>query len=98
MQKILKKDGLNTLTNSNRDMQIEKIWFDSDNIYIQTNVGHIIGNPLSWYPRLQNATQEQRIDYYIGLNNESIHWKELDEDLSLEGFFDFKRELIYAKI
>ena len=79
-------------------MKIEKVWFDSDNIYIVTDSGHTIGNPLSWFPRLKNATVDQRNNFRIGSSRESLHWESLNEDLSLESFFDFKRELIYAKI
>lgn len=70
-------------------MNIEKVWFDNDYIFIKTNVGHIIGNPLSWFPRLQNATPAQRANFEI--SPFGIHWEELDEDLSLNGFFDYKR-------
>ena len=79
-------------------MQIEKVWFDNNYIFILTDSGHIIGNPLSWFARLERATPEQRQQYYLGPFKESIHWENLDEDLSLESFFDFKRELNYAKI
>ena len=78
-------------------MKIEKVWFDNDN-NIVTDTGHTIGNPLQWYQRLANATSEQRNNYEIGPFAESIHWADIDEDLSLESFFDFKRELHYAKI
>lgn len=77
-------------------MQIEKVWFDENNIYVVTNSGHTIGNPLAWFSRLKNATPEQRNNYKIG--HYGIHWEQIDEDLSLEGFFDFKRELNYARI
>ncbi len=79
-------------------MKIEKVWFDAENIFIQTDSKHIIGNPLEWFPRLKNASIEQLKNYQIGVNKESLHWHELNEDLSLESFFDFKRELMYAKI
>jgi hypothetical protein len=79
-------------------MKIEKIWFDAENIFVQTDSQHIIGNPLEWFPRLQKASLEQLNNYQLGINKESIHWQALNEDLSLESFFDFKRELIYAKI
>ena len=79
-------------------MCIKKIWFDSSNIYIVTDSGHTIGNPLSWFKRLVAATPSQRNNYELGPFGESVHWPELDEDLSLESFFDFKRELSYAKI
>ncbi len=79
-------------------MKIEKVWFDEQNIYVVTDSGHTIGNPLKWYERLARATVEQRNKYEIGPFAESVHWEEIDEDLSLESFFDFKRELHYAKI
>lgn len=71
-------------------MKIEKVWFDNDNIYIKTDIGHIIGNPLAWFPALYNATIEQRKNFRIGKTGTGIHWPELDEDLSLEGFYTFK--------
>jgi len=79
-------------------MKIEKVWFDENNVYIVTDSGHTIGNPLSWFTRLAEASPAQRKHYELGPFSESIHWPEIDEDLSLEGFFDFKRELHYAKI
>jgi hypothetical protein len=79
-------------------MKIVKVWFDKENIYVVTDKGHTIGNPLSWFPRLQRATPDQRNQYEIGPHGESLHWEALDEDLSLESFFDFKRELNYAAI
>ena len=79
-------------------MKISKVWFDEANIYIVTDTGHTIGNPLSWFERLAKATPEQLNKYEIGPIGESLHWEEIDEDLSLESFFDFKRELNYAKI
>ncbi len=80
------------------EMKIKNVWFENETIFIRTNTGHIIGNPLSWYQRLHNATPEQRNKFEIGPTAESLHWEELDEDLSLESFFDFKRELNYAAV
>jgi hypothetical protein len=51
-----------------------------------------------WFMRLLNATEAQREKYELGPFEESIHLEEIEEDLSLESFFDFKRELNYAKI
>ncbi len=59
-------------------------------IYIRTDVGHIIGNPLAWFSKLANATPLQREK--LEISPFGVHWEELDEDLSLEGFFEFKRE------
>jgi hypothetical protein len=79
-------------------MKINKVWFDTENMYVQLDSGHIIGNPIVWFKRLENATTEQRNKFEIDPFGESLHWEELDEDLSLESLFDFKRELNYAKI
>ncbi len=74
-------------------MKIEKVWFDAENIYIKTDIGHVIGNPLQWFPELLNATVEEKNNYEI--SPFGIHWPDIDEDLSLDGFFDYKREPIY---
>ncbi len=79
-------------------MKINKVWFDTENMYVQLDSGHIIGNPIVWFKRLEKATSEQRNKFEIDPFGESLHWEELDEDLSLESLFDFKRELNYANI
>ena len=48
--------------------------------------------------KTKNASPEQCSNLEIEPHNNSIQWEELDEDLSLESFFDFKRQLNYAKI
>lgn len=79
-------------------MKIEKVWFDEENIYVKTEEGFTIGNPLQWFDRLHNTTPDQRENFEIGKFKDDVRWPDLDEDLSLESFFDFKRELDYAKI
>ena len=41
--------------------------------------------PLDWFPRLEQASVEQRNEFELSAFG--IHWEELDEDLSFEGFF-----------
>ena len=41
--------------------------------------------PLTWYPRLSNATPEQRAEYELLGEGEYIHWPQIDEDLSVRG-------------
>ena len=38
-------------------MKIDLVWFDSDYIFIKTDVDHIIGNSLSWFPVLLNTAE-----------------------------------------
>ena len=74
------------------NLKIVKVWFDDQNIYILTNDGTQKSHPLRWFERLLNATKEQRAKYELGSSGDSIHWPELDEDLSLEGFYSYNKD------
>ena len=57
-------------------------------IIVLLNSGKIIKRHLSDFPLLANATEEQLLQFeQDGL---SIHWPELDEDLSLKGFLRYE--------
>lgn len=71
-------------------MEILKIWFDYKNIFLETKEGIKKSMPLKWFPRLENATTQQRENFE--LSPFGIHWEDLEEDLSYEGFFNFKKE------
>ena len=45
--------------------------------------GRIISVPIIWFPLLHEATPEQREHYEIGGGGVSLHWPEIDEDLSV---------------
>ncbi len=65
-------------------MKVMKLWFADDRIYILTDGGETLWQSLLWYPRLKNATPEQRNRYRI--DEEGIRWAEIDEDVSFESF------------
>jgi len=46
--------------------------------------------PLDRFPRLEHASVEQRNEFELSAFG--IHWEELDEDLSFEGFFKFQKK------
>lgn len=54
-----------------------------DLLHVTLAEGRIIATPLNWYPRLANATPEQRPNDQLSFAG--IHWPELDEDLSVAG-------------
>lgn len=70
-------------------IKIEKIWLTDTAVWIRTTDGREACEKFSDYPRLKWATQEQRADFTT--SHDGIHWMELDEDLSFEGFFCKKR-------
>jgi len=49
--------------------------------------------PLEWFPRLKNATITQLEQFELWSDNSWIHWEVLGEDLSVEGFFKFRKDL-----
>lgn len=64
---------------------IEKIYLTDTAVCIRTADGREACEKFADYPRLKHATQSQRENYTY--DNFGIHWEELDEDLSFEGFF-----------
>ncbi|NII29897.1 DUF2442 domain-containing protein [Pseudoflavitalea sp. X16] len=73
--------------------KIEKVWFDETRIFIELTDKTVIGAPVAWYPHLRKGTHEQLNQYEIWSEGTWLHWEELDEDLSLDGFL----QLIYKK-
>jgi hypothetical protein len=65
-------------------MKIQKIWFENDRIYGLTDDGRTLFQSLLYYRRLMNATEAERQDYEM--DDEGIHWYQLDEDVSFESF------------
>jgi len=66
-----------------------KVWFEKNHICItMPSVGNK-SHPLSWFPKLLNASEEERNDF--SLSPFGIHWQKIDEDLSFEGFSSFKK-------
>jgi len=59
--------------------------FDEVMIRVTFTDGRVLSVPLVWFPILREATPEQRTRYEIGGGGISLHWPELDEDLSIAG-------------
>ena len=57
-----------------------------DTLTAELSDGRTISVPISWYPRLVHATLEERNNWELIGTGEGIHWPDLDEDLSVEGF------------
>lgn len=64
---------------------VDKVWITDSEVYIRTTDGREASEKFADYPRLRFATPEQRAAFT--LSDDGIHWLEIDEDLSFEGFF-----------
>ncbi|RJP90510.1 MAG: DUF2442 domain-containing protein [Desulfobacteraceae bacterium] len=56
-----------------------------DTLTVELDDGRSVSVPLAWYPRLLNATQEEKADWRLIGNGRGIHWESIDEDISVEG-------------
>ena len=65
-------------------MKITEIWFSGDQIFGRDEKGKVYSQSLLWYPRLKEASSEEREKFSFGFDG--IHWRNLDEDISFESF------------
>lgn len=77
---------MNTLKNKTTAITIDSVWFNQDTICVKMSNGKISETPIRSYPNLQKGTPEQMNNYQIKGGGRWIHWEELDEDLSADGF------------
>jgi hypothetical protein len=63
----------------------KSVSFDEEMMHVSLTDGRLISVPIIWFPLLGAATTDQRKKYEIGGGGTSLHWPELDEDLSVAG-------------
>ena len=61
----------------------KSVRFDDDTMWVGLTDGRTIAVPLTWFPRLLDATPEQRA--LVELSKSGLHWEALDEDISVAG-------------
>ena len=64
---------------------VKNVLFTDDTVAVDLVDGRTIVVPLVWYPRLLDATSEQRQNWQISAAGYGIHWPDIDEDLSTAG-------------
>jgi hypothetical protein len=63
----------------------KSVSFDDSMMHVTLLDGRVIGVPIVWFPLLRDATPDQRNKYEIGGGGISLHWEEIDEDISVAG-------------
>lgn len=56
---------------------------EADKFFVVLDDGREIGVPYNWFPRLAGATPAQRDGWRLIGKGTGIHWKLVDEDLSV---------------
>lgn len=67
------------------DIRVRSVEIDDERLTVDLMDGRSIAVPLVWYPRLFEASLEQRQRWEIAGAGYGIHWPDIDEDLSTEG-------------
>src|SRR5436309_9393312 len=65
--------------------RVKDVHFTEDTLAVDLVDGRTIIVPLAWYPKLLEATAEQRLNWKLSGAGYGIHWPDIDEDLSTEG-------------
>lgn len=58
--------------------------FTEDSLRVNLADGREIIVPLEWFPRLRNASDQQRNNWRLIGGGVGIHWEAIDEDISIE--------------
>jgi hypothetical protein len=56
-----------------------------DTLTVNLSDGRTISVPLTWYPRLYHADNQEKKHWRLIGKGKGIHWEDLDEDISVEG-------------
>ena len=60
-------------------------------MWVSLSDGRTIAAPLDWFPRLLEATPEQRAQ--VELSSGGLHWESIDEDISVADLLAGKPDL-----
>lgn len=65
---------------------VARVWLTNDAVYVELHDGQVGKELFCHYDRLSKASENERENYR--LSHFGIHWPEIDEDLSFQGFFE----------
>jgi hypothetical protein len=60
-----------------------EVWFDEDMMHVRLLDRREISVPIERFPKLRSATAEQRKKWRLIGKGVGIHWKDVDEDISV---------------
>ncbi len=63
----------------------ENVTITEDTLTVDFSDGRTLSVPLTWFPRLIQASPEERNNWRLIGQGQGIHWEDIDEDISVEG-------------
>jgi hypothetical protein len=76
--------GMATLARTDGNQAVG-VSFTDTHLVVSLRDGRSISTPVEWYPRLRDASSDQRLNWRIIGTGVGVHWPDVDEDLSVEG-------------
>ena len=61
----------------------QSVRFTGTEMVVMLRGGRTLQVQLTWFPVLEHATSEQRLRVEISPSGNGLHWKDLDEDISV---------------
>lgn len=65
--------------------EVNRVWLDDYAVWVELTDGRRAKEDFADYSRLASSTLSQRKNFQVSYFG--IHWPEIDEDLSFDGFF-----------
>ena len=76
---------MNTLINNTAQIFAKSISFKNDMLCVNLMDGREVNVPLTWFPKLSQATPAQLNNWRFIGKGLGVHWEDLNEDISIEG-------------
>ena len=97
MSKGSGKRGMTTLVIDEASLRAVGAQVTEEALVVDLADGRSLSVPLGWYPRLLQASMEERRRLRLIGGGEGIHWELLDEDVSVEGIVAGRRSMESAE-
>jgi Protein of unknown function (DUF2442) len=67
-----------------------RVTVSDESLTVELRDGRTVSVPLSWYPRLEHATDNERNSWELIGGGAGIHWEAVDEDINVKALLDGK--------
>jgi hypothetical protein len=78
---------MSTSVASPPEPRAREVEFIADAFVVHLEDGRSLTVPLAWFPRLREATPQQRLHYEMVGRGLAIHWPDIDEEISVPRLF-----------
>lgn len=69
----------------NKLVKATDLEFTQDSLKVFLEDGREIAVPIEWFPKLRDASSEEKKNWRFIGNGVGIHWESLGEDISVQG-------------